>query len=124
VSAAVRHLTEREYWRVADDVRTFLRLNYDKDVHLGDFCLQSHYSRRSVQRALKHCGLRWSDLLTEARLDQSARLLRETDLPVKAVVFQVGYKHRSYFADRFHKRFGTTPTRYREVNNGDRPQSA
>jgi len=53
------------------------------------------------------------DVLKEIRLRRAARLLRTTDLPVKAVAGQVGYASRSYFSRAFKAHFGADPAAYR-----------
>lgn len=48
-----------------------------------------------------------------ARLAAAARMLRGSDLPVKAIAASVGYSSRSHFSRAFQAKFGVDPTSFR-----------
>ena len=48
------------------------------------------------------------------RIEQAARLLRETDLPVMEIAFNVGFDNFSYFIKRFREVYGVSPSHYRK----------
>lgn len=50
--------------------------------------------------------------LARFRIRQACRLLRETDLSVKAVAYSVGYEDPLYFSRRFREIMGCPPSRY------------
>ena len=52
---------------------------------------------------LKHC-----------RLARGRTLLRETDLPVSRIAYEVGFCSTSYFIEVFRDSFGMTPLQYRK----------
>src|SRR5699024_5970947 len=49
----------------------------------------------------------------DLRMAKAARLLRETDIPVMAISFKVGYSNSSHFFKVFSTYFGTSPAKYR-----------
>ena len=51
---------------------------------------------------------------TPEGIDEAARLLRETDLPVMDVGFTVGFDNFSYFIKRFRSVYGVSPSHYRK----------
>jgi len=51
--------------------------------------------------------------ITERRLIEVRRLLRETDLPLGVVAARTGLRDASYLVRRFRNRYGTTPERWR-----------
>lgn len=62
------------------------------------------------------------EFLTVLRLNQAARLLRSTDLPVKTIAGRVGYSSRSYFSRAFKTLYGLRPAALRtEGLLSDRP---
>lgn len=55
------------------------------------------------------------DYLTDVRLSQGARLLRETDRPLAAVAHQVGYATEFSFGSAFRRHYGISPGRFRHT---------
>jgi len=62
--------------------------------------------RRRTGRPL----LEW---ITERRMTEVRRMLRETDLPLGAVAARTGLRDSAYLVRRFRDRYGTTPQRWR-----------
>lgn len=54
--------------------------------------------------------------LQSVRLDQAARLLRRSTMPVKSIAAAVGFASRSHFSQTFRVRFGLDPTAFRHAN--------
>ncbi|MEO5774285.1 MAG: AraC family transcriptional regulator [Sphingomicrobium sp.] len=50
-----------------------------------------------------------------ARLASAARMLKRSELPVKAIAASVGYASRSHFSRAFQEKFGTDPSAYRSA---------
>jgi AraC-like DNA-binding protein len=46
--------------------------------------------------------------------DRARRLLRNTNLSVKEIAFQLGYDSQNYFSRAFKKAEGVSPAHYRE----------
>ncbi|MFC7457694.1 helix-turn-helix transcriptional regulator [Brachybacterium sp. GCM10030267] len=53
------------------------------------------------------------DWITERRMTEIRRLLRETDLPLGAIAAQTGLRDASYLVRRFRVLYGVTPQRWR-----------
>ena len=53
----------------------------------------------------------------QARLQEAAKLLRSTDLPVKAIAARVGFASRSHFSRAFRQRFKRDPADYRGADD-------
>ncbi|MFI5840059.1 AraC family transcriptional regulator [Catenuloplanes sp. NPDC051500] len=53
--------------------------------------------------------------LIAARLDQGARLLRETEAPLASIARQVGYATEFSFAGAFRREYGVAPGRFRQA---------
>ncbi|QWF84647.1 IS5 family transposase IS4811 [Amycolatopsis sp. CA-230715] len=58
--------------------------------------------------------------LTWWRMNQAARLLRESDLPLTGISTRVGYESSFAFAHAFKRAFGVAPGRYRQAGNAQR----
>jgi len=71
-------------------------------------------SRAAFARRFKEAfGRTVMDFLKEIRLRHAARLLRATDLPVKAVASRSGFESRSYFSRAFKAFSGVDPAGFR-----------
>ena len=47
------------------------------------------------------------------RIECSAKKLKETDLTITEIAFEVGFSGASYYSEMFHKYFGCSPKEYR-----------
>ena len=52
--------------------------------------------------------------IKEHRMEQAAKMLRETDMSIAAIAQAVGYESQSKFAAAFKNRFAALPTAYRK----------
>lgn len=53
-------------------------------------------------------------LIRLIRLNESKRLLRQTDLPISSIAYDCGFSKPDYFSTVFKKEFGQTPSKFRE----------
>ena len=67
----------------------------------------------SFSRAFRKAfGLRLQDYLTSLRLNESCRLLVETDATIAETAFSAGFRNLSNFNRHFRKKLGCSPHRY------------
>ena len=59
-------------------------------------------------------GRTFTQHINSLRIEQAARLLRESDLPVMEIGFNVGFDNFSYFIKRFRAVYGVSPSNYRK----------
>ena len=57
------------------------------------------------------------EFLTKTRIDNSKKLLKDTDLKLSIIANHVGYNEPQYFSYIFKKHTGQTPSGYRDLNN-------
>ncbi|MBQ7847456.1 MAG: helix-turn-helix domain-containing protein [Clostridia bacterium] len=57
----------------------------------------------------------FASYVQEKRCSLAAKLLRETDLPVCAVIHRIGYSNESFFREKFKELYGVTPLNYRKT---------
>lgn len=58
-------------------------------------------------------GSNFIDFVTDKRLEKARTLLKQNDLSIKEVSHYCGYSDQNYFSKLFRKKFGITPTEYR-----------
>jgi AraC-like DNA-binding protein len=80
---------------------------------IGLFAKAIDMSVRTLQRRLGEAGTSWSRVLERTRFLKALALLRETDLKIVEVAWEVGYTHASTFCHSFHKLSGVSPSEYR-----------
>lgn len=79
---------------------------------MGDeFGLSTYYISRFMT---EQTGTNLKSYITELRMEEARRLLRETNLPLYEIVVQIGYLDVSSFIRKFKKEMGKTPGEYRE----------
>lgn len=68
---------------------------------------------QALQRRLREAGLSYRDLIGAARQARAKALLRETDLSVTEIAFELGYNEHASFTRAFRRAVGCTPTDFR-----------
>ncbi|UJF32513.1 helix-turn-helix domain-containing protein [Paenibacillus hexagrammi] len=94
----------------------YIRANYTGSVTLEDLADKMHISSRQLQRIFKnrHPERSFSVILEEVRLEAVCRKLVESDQPIEMIALQEGFSSGNYLHAVFRKRFGLTPSQYRE----------
>ena len=82
---------------------------------VADFCkLNRSYFSRKFKKVM---GCTPQEFLIHQRLTNAAELMRLTDLPVKTVAAQCGYRSQFHFSQAFKKCYGLPPQEWRKQNN-------
>ncbi|MNI18691.1 HTH-type transcriptional regulator YesS [compost metagenome] len=104
----LRHIVEK--------VVLYLHEHYMTGLSLESCADMFGTSPYTLSRAFKQIvGINFIDYLTNLRIENAKKLLKDSDLKINEVAEKVGYQH-SYFNRLFKKYEGITPSRYREVN--------
>jgi len=106
--------------RLVAEVVRFIWSHSRPDLTVGDVVAHFPVTRRSlerrVQRVLGHTIL---DEIVRCRIERARRLLRETDLPLKAVAVAAGFSGAERMSKVFRRAEGMAPAEYRRRH---RPQ--
>jgi AraC-like DNA-binding protein len=87
------------------------------DLSLEEMAKQLHCCERHASRLFQEvCGTRYLTYLSELRLKKSCQLLLQGKLKIIDVALESGYGSLAHFNYAFKKRFGMTPTGWRERN--------
>ena len=82
---------------------------------LADFF---NYSERQVQRILKQStGRTFMETIQAMKMNEAARLLRESRYPVSRIAADLGYINLGNFRKIFRKTYGISPAEYRKINS-------
>lgn len=100
-----------------DKVVNYLRKHFAQPPNLPGLARSAGLSVRSLQTAFKaEMGHPLSEEISQLRLKEAARLLRDTDLKLESVALESGFGTASYLCRVFRSHLGETPTRYREIH--------
>ena len=103
--------------RLDDRVRRaveFIRLKMGSKFALDDVANAAGLSVPHLSRIVRrHLGISPGLLIERERLARARQLLDLTSMTVQAIAWEVGFENGFYFATRFKRNTGQTPTEYR-----------
>ena len=92
----------------------YIKLNYSEKISIKEIADQLYLSPNYLSELFKkHTGKTISEYLTEYRLEKACQLLDHAEYRVGDVSGMVGIHDGRYFSDMFKKKYGMTPTEYR-----------
>ena len=104
----------------AQKVQEYILLHYGEDLTLTVLAAQVNIVPTTLCHVFKQVtGQRVSDYLIQTRINQAARLLRETSMEVKAITYACGFSTQTNFNRHFKRLMGCTPTEYRLKQNNN-----
>lgn len=116
-SAWVAERIENQSESAVEKAKKYMQENYSKDISLEDVSMKVDISSYYFSKLFKEeTGRNFIEYLTELRMEEAKRLLRDTDLSMKEICIQVGYSDPNYFSRSFKKYTGYTPTEARGKN--------
>jgi AraC-like DNA-binding protein len=93
----------------------FMNANLHRDIDLDKITEAANVSISHLSRILKRgTGFPPIDYLIRLRLEKARQLLKTGFLSVKEVMAVVGNNSKGHFAKHFKKRFGVTPSEYKQ----------
>lgn len=93
---------------------TYLQKHYSEKIKLSDLAAQAHVSKSACLRCF-HILLNTTpyNYLMNYRLNEAARLLQNSTLPVAEIAHRVGFKQVSHFGQLFRQKTGYLPLAFR-----------
>jgi AraC-like DNA-binding protein len=105
----------QESW--SQKVRAILATDLSKKWEIAEICQQLATSESTLRRHLKNEQSGFRELLSEQRLTTALTQLLQTSLPVTQIAYECGYQSVSRFSNNFSKRFGASPSEFRNIVN-------
>ena len=93
----------------------FISRHYqDSDLSVETICSYLHFSPAYFSTLFKReVGMSFIAYVTEKRMKEASRLLRETDEKTYLIAEQTGFADPNYFSYVFKRQFGLSPSKYR-----------
>lgn len=110
-----RRGTEKEVQMTyVEKAETYIETNYSYPITVEDVAAYVGISRSHLFRSFQtYMNRSPKEYLTEYRIKQACRLLKETELSVSTIAYSVGFENNLYFSKAFRKQKGESPTQYR-----------
>lgn len=94
---------------------SYIQEHFREDITLARLGQAMHVHPVHLSRVLtQQYGKSYREIVSELRLKEAKRLLRETYLPIHTVAEAVGHSKASYFSEWFKKHTGASPQEFRE----------
>lgn len=103
---------------LARNIKTYIDLNYQKDITIRSLVDAFHFSPTYIRRVFHlHYGVSPMKYLLQYRMEQAKKLLcQQENLSVSYVAYAVGYEDPHYFSRIFRSAIGQSPSEYKTAN--------
>lgn len=88
----------------------YIQLNYHSDININSVAEYTGISERYLRSLFsQHLNLSPLDYLNQIRINKAVELLRNTEMSIKEVCFQCGFRSPQYFSRIFKQQMGVSP---------------
>jgi AraC-like DNA-binding protein len=99
---------------IVNTIISYLNDNYMKDISLDKISKNMYLSPAYISKVFKEeIGESPINYLIKVRLSKAYEMLKEGNLPIKAIAKNVGYDDAYYFSKLFKKYYSTPPSKYK-----------
>jgi AraC-like DNA-binding protein len=109
-------LPKEKHSDISTKAKLFIEKNYKEEITLDDIAeatfVSKHYLINVFKKTYNLTPMRY---LTIFRLEESKKLLKETDYNVKTIASIVGFNNPNYYGELFKKYIGTAPSTFRNI---------
>lgn len=96
----------------------YIEGNYQNDINISDLSNLCHYNEYHFMRFFKkYTGKTCIQFIKNYRLEKAYILLRNTDLSITQISFEVGFSNVSYFIRSFKEKYKVAPREFRLKSN-------
>lgn len=104
---------------LVEAVRSYIKAHLSEDLSreqiTGAFYISPDYLSKLFHR---ETGMKLVEYITNVRIEEAARLLMTTDMPVGDVASAAGFASSAYFSRVFRVHYGMSPNQFRESRGG------
>ena len=102
-------------WRLVEQAKNYIAGHYaDEHLSVEALCSHIHLSPTYFSTLFKReVGMGFTAYVTQVRMDEAVRLLRETDEKTYRIAERTGYCDPNYFSYVFKRQFGLSPSKFR-----------
>lgn len=98
------------------EISAYIKNNYSTAT-LSELAKRLYVSEPYLSKLItRYFGKGFKELLLDERIERATELLSESNLPVGAIIRNLGYENESYFHREYKKRVGMTPLAVRKAS--------
>lgn len=108
------HIQKNHRLSALKNMITFIDLHYSEKLTLYDIAKSGNVGKTGCCNIFKqYINKTPNEYLTELRLRKAVELLKDTDMTILEISYEVGFSGASYFSETFKKYYDCTPKEYR-----------
>jgi YesN/AraC family two-component response regulator len=109
-------VSNEQYSPILSQAKLYIQDNLSDTLKLSDIAKHLHISSRHLTRLfVKELGVSYSEYVKNERIQKSATLLKTTNLSIKDISEQTGFKNVHYFTRVFTATVGNPPGNFRTI---------
>jgi AraC-like DNA-binding protein len=98
-------------------ISKYIYNNYDSNITLQEIAKKEFLSPHYLSHEIKYAtGYSFTDLVNLTRVEESVKLLLDSDLSISDISDEVGFSHVRYLNKNFKNYYDCTPLQYRKKN--------
>lgn len=107
-------------WQMVERAKDYIAGHYtDEQLSVEALCAHIHLSPTYFSTLFKReVGMSFTAYVTQVRMEEAARLLRETDEKTYRIAEATGYSDPNYFSYVFKRHYGLSPSKFRAGQKG------
>ena len=91
--------------------------NYNNNITLQEIAKKEFLSPHYLSHEIKYAtGYSFTDLINLTRIEESIKLLLDSDMSISEISDEIGFSHVRYYNKNFKSYYGCTPLQYRKKN--------
>ena len=95
------------------NIKSFMEQNFDKPLKIEDYAYLTGRSISTFRRDFKsYYQITPQKWLKEKRLEKAINILKDREMSVTELSYEVGYENISYFIKEFKNKMGLSPKQY------------
>lgn len=96
-------------------ISKYIYNNYNNNITLQEIAKKEFLSTHYLSHEIKYAtGYSFTDLINLTRIEESIKLLLDSDMSISEISDEIGFSHVRYFNKNFKYYFGCTPLQYRK----------
>lgn len=102
---------------IPSEIAEYISKNLEKKITVEELATQCFYSPKYFSRIFKeYYGLTITEYIQKKKIEESCRLLKETNLSIAEISHRIGYNDSVRFYRYFKKFYNISPNQYRKNN--------